>query len=118
MPITILKQSHAVAGLQDEGPVARPLSQPSALTRGLPVELAGAGKNRTGLWECSPGRFERQLAEAELMHILSGACSFTPTGGETLEISAGDTLFFPANTTGVWHIRETLRKVYVVMVQS
>jgi uncharacterized cupin superfamily protein len=49
------------------------------------------------------------------MHILSGACSFTPTGGEALEIRAGDTLFFPARTTGVWHITETLRKVYVVM---
>lgn len=38
--------------------------------------------------------------------------------GETQEITAGDTLFFPANTTGVWHIRETLRKVYVVMASQ
>ena len=36
-------------------------------------------------------------------------------GGEARRIRAGDTLFFPANTTGAWHITETLRKVYVVM---
>jgi uncharacterized cupin superfamily protein len=115
MTIRILKQSATLTDLLDEGPVARPLSQPPCRTRGLAVELAGAGDNRSGLWECAPGRFERQLAQAEVMHILSGACSFTPTGGDTLEIRAGDTLFFPANTTGVWHITQTLRKVYVVM---
>lgn len=49
------------------------------------------------------------------MHILSGSCTFRPTGGETLELGAGDTLFFPAHTTGVWHILETLRRVCVVM---
>jgi uncharacterized cupin superfamily protein len=28
---------------------------------------------------------------------------------------ASDTPFFPANTTGEWHVQETLRKVFVVM---
>jgi len=115
MTIQILRQSAALTDLQDEGPVGRPLSQPPCLTRGIAVELDGAGANRSGLWECAPGRFERQLAQAEVMHILSGACSFTPTGGEAQHIRVGDTLFFPANTVGVWHITETLRKVYVVM---
>jgi uncharacterized cupin superfamily protein len=39
----------------------------------------------------------------------------TPTRGETIEFRAGDTLFFPAHTTGEWHVEETLRKVFVVM---
>jgi|GEM_PF-4410032 NAD-dependent aldehyde dehydrogenases len=56
----------------------------------MPME--GAGENRTGVWECMPGRFARQLPDAELMHILSGACTFTPEGGEPHEIRAGDTL--------------------------
>jgi uncharacterized cupin superfamily protein len=115
MTIQILRQSATLTDLQDEGPVGRPLSQPASLTRGIAVELAGAGANRSGLWECAPGRFERQLAQAEVMHLLSGTGSFTPTGGDTQPFRAGDTLFFPANTTGVWHITETLRKVYVVM---
>lgn len=115
MSITIISQSVHAPGLQDDGPVARPLSQPACRTRSLEVPLEGAGGNRSGLWECPPGRFERQLANAEVMHILSGACTFTPAGGVAREIRAGDTLFFPTHTTGVWDIRETLRKVYVVL---
>lgn len=62
MPITILKQSSALTGLQAEGPVARPLSQPASTTCAQEVELEGGGSNRSGIWECTPGRFERQLA--------------------------------------------------------
>lgn len=115
MSIVILSNSAQAEGLTSSGAVARPLSQPACETASLEVALEGAGENRSGLWECTPGRFERQLANAEVMHILSGACTFTPAGGTAREIRAGDTLFFPANTVGVWDIRETVRKVYVVM---
>jgi len=115
MSITVLHRSATLGGLQDQGTPARPLSEPPCRLSGIEVELEGAGDNRSGLWECEPGRFERQLANAEVMHILAGACTFTPEGGAPIEIAAGDTLFFPAHTAGVWHVRETLRKVYVVM---
>lgn len=49
------------------------------------------------------------------MHVAAGVRSFTPTGYRPQQIRAGDTLFFPANTTGEWHIQETLRKVFVVL---
>lgn len=117
MGITILRQSATIGGLQDQGTPARPLSQPPCRLSGIDVELAGAGDNKSGIWQCEPGRFERQLANAEVMHILAGACTFTPTDGAALEIRAGDTLFFPAHTTGEWHVHETLRKVFVVMAQ-
>ncbi|WP_299452304.1 cupin domain-containing protein [uncultured Pigmentiphaga sp.] len=113
MPITVLSQS-ATVDLPDDGPLAASLTQPPSRTGTLYVPLEGAGENRTGVWECTPGRFARQLPNAELMHILSGACTFTPEGGEPREIRAGDTLFFPAHTRGLWDVRETLRKVFVV----
>lgn len=115
MSITVLTQSATIGGLQHQGMPARPLTAPPCSFSGIDVELAGAGENSTGLWECTPGRFERQLAQAEVMHILAGECSFTPTGGTAVQIRAGDTLFFPANTTGVWDVRKTVRKVFVVM---
>ena len=115
MSITVLHRSATVGGLQDQGTPARPLSEPPCRLRGIEVALEGAGANQSGLWECEPGRFERQLPNAEVMHILAGACTFTPQGGAPIEIRAGDTLFFPAQTAGVWHVHETLRKVYVVM---
>ena len=118
MTIQILSQSATLSTLDDHGTVGRPLSQPPCRTRGIDIVLAGAGNNGCGIWECNPGRFERQIPEAEVMHILSGECSFTPQDGPALEIRAGDTLFFPANTIGVWHIRQTLRKVYVVFASQ
>jgi uncharacterized cupin superfamily protein len=67
-----------------------------------------------GVWECSAGSFMRQLANAEMMHILAGSCTFTPEGGEPLALEAGDVVYFPANTNGRWDIAQALRKVYVV----
>jgi uncharacterized cupin superfamily protein len=115
MSITIIQQSAAADGLRDLGPTPTPLSDPPCRLSGMQVQLAGAGENRSGLWECQPGRFARNSPDAEVMHILKGIGTFTPTGREAIAIRAGDTLFFPAKTTGVWHIEETLRKVYVVM---
>jgi len=113
--ITVLARSATVTGLQPDGPVARPLSQPASQTWSLDVNLEGSGTNLTGIWECEPGSFERHLKAAEVMHILCGRGSFTPTGGQARAFAAGDTLFFPSNTIGVWDIEETVRKVYVVM---
>ena len=67
-----------------------------------------------GLWECTPGRFRRQIAEAEYSYILSGRGSFTPDGGHAIEFGAGDALYFAANTEGEWELLETVRKVYVI----
>lgn len=74
------------AGLQDQGTPAGPQSQPSCRLRGVGVELPGAGDNKSGVRECGLGRFARPLHNAEVMHIRAGVCSFTPTGGEALQI--------------------------------
>jgi hypothetical protein len=116
--ITVLRQSATISGLQDQGTAAQPKSEPPCRFSGIDVALAGAGENACGIWECTPGRFMRQLAEAEMMHIVAGRGRFTPAGGETIEFRAGDTLFFTAHTTGEWEIDATLRKVFVVMAAS
>jgi uncharacterized cupin superfamily protein len=113
--ITVLRQSATISGLQEQGGPAQPKSEPPCRFSGIDVALAGAGDNACGIWECTPGRFMRQLAEAEVMHIVAGRGRFTPTHGETIEFRAGDTLFFPAHTTGEWEIEQTLHKVFVVM---
>ncbi|MGY9058689.1 MAG: cupin domain-containing protein, partial [Candidatus Puniceispirillales bacterium] len=38
---------------------------------------------------------------------------FTPDDGEPINIEAGDVVYFPANSTGVWEIIETTRKSYL-----
>lgn len=67
-----------------------------------------------GVWESSPGVFRRHLKNREFSHIVSGWCVFTPDGGDPVVLRAGDAVLFPANCEGVWDIRETLRKTYVL----
>ena len=113
MTLQVFKQSATFGPLEPKGPVPKPLSDQICHTSAVNFQLEGA---RSGIWEATPGSYARHIAEGEVMHILSGSCSFTPEQGEKLEIRAGDTLYFPPNTHGVWDIREPLRKVFVVIV--
>lgn len=97
------------------GPVGIALSDPSCQLQGHKVVIPGKESTDTGLWECSPGQFRRQITAGEVMHVLSGSCIFTPDGGEPVHIQAGDTLFLSPNTLGVWDIHTPLRKVYVLI---
>ena len=63
----------------------------------------------TGVFECTPGTYRRAVKQAEVMHFLAGRATFTPDGEAPLEIAPGDTLFFEANTEGLWQIDETIR---------
>lgn len=101
--------------LEDRGTVEIPLSEPACKTRGISKTIVGRDDVQTGVWECSPGRFRRKNPHGEFMYILSGECTFTSDEGEVLNIKAGDTLFFSPSTEGVWDIKSTVRKVYVLV---
>ncbi len=66
-----------------------------------------------GIWECTPGNFTREIMQAELTTFLEGRCIFHPENGDPFEINAGDVLYFPENSKGVWEIIETVRKAYL-----
>ncbi|MFI7864379.1 cupin domain-containing protein [Ectopseudomonas khazarica] len=99
--------------LDESNPVAVPLSEPVAVASTTSVERSDGVE--TGVWECTPGRWRRQIVQQEFCHIIAGRCTFTPDGGEPIEIAAGDALMLPANTLGIWDIQETLRKTYVLI---
>lgn len=117
MGIQVISRDTAVSSLKSSGPVAVPLSEPACQIRGMDVSIAGRPGCDTGFWECSQGRFRRQVETGEVMYILEGSGSFTPDGqGQAaIEFKAGDTLFFSPMTLGVWHIREQVRKLYVMV---
>lgn len=92
--------------------VSRPTSEPAALVRTAADQEIPVGS--TGFWECAPGRFRRQVPQAEYSYFISGHGSFTPDGGETIVFGAGDAIYFAANTEGEWNIAETVRKAYVI----
>lgn len=112
MTITQFKNTASLL-LEDSNPVAVPLSEPVAVTSVTSVERNDGVE--TGVWECSPGRWRRQIVQQEFCHFIAGRCTFIPDEGEPIEIQAGDAILFPANTTGIWDIQETLRKSYVLI---
>lgn len=116
-PIQRLAVSSHVSAerLDDWGQVGAPVSQPPCSLRGVKMVAPIAHQPEIGVWECSPGRYRRQILSAESMHILAGEAVFTPDGGgEPQRLVAGDVVFFPAGTLGEWDIRSALRKMYVV----
>lgn len=111
--LTVVRQA-AEAPLGAEAPARLPIGEPVAQSRSAQHqtdEITGAS---IGVWESSPGLFRRHLKNREFSHIVSGWCIFTPDGGEPVELRAGDAVLFPENCEGVWDIRETLRKTYVL----
>lgn len=95
--------------------VGAPLGHPIAQTRTAGHRPLPDRNALTGFWACSPGRFRRQVREAEYSYIISGEGSFTPDAGEALEFRAGDVLYFAADTQGTWDIRQPLRKAYLIL---
>ena len=101
--------------LDELGPVNKPLSTPVSRLIGRKYIDESNGIDCMGIWECSPGRWQRTIMQEEFAHFLTGSARFIPDKGEPIEIKAGDTVWFPLNSRGVWEIRETVRKVYVVI---
>lgn len=95
-------------------PVAVPLGEPVAQTRCYNVTRSDGVE--TGVWECTPGRWRRQITEQEFCHFISGKATFTPDGGEPIQLKAGDALALAQNTLGVWDVQETLRKTYLIIL--
>ena len=69
------------------------------------------GKQANGIWECTPGTFS-WIHTDETATLVAGRVTVTPEGGEPIEISAGDVVFFPEGTKTRWEVHETVRKAF------
>ena len=98
--------------LEDWG-TPKTVGEPVCQLRGLTISENEDG-SQAGIWECTPGKFIREVKQAEAVTFLSGHCIFHPDNGDPIEIKGGDVLFFPENSTGTWEILETVRKAYLV----
>jgi len=112
MSITHFKSTTTIL-LPDTFPVAVPLSEPVAQ---ITERCVTHDNNReSGIWECTPGKWRRQITQQEFCHFTSGRCTFMPDDGEPIEIKAGDAIIFPENSVGTWHIHDTVRKSYILL---
>jgi uncharacterized cupin superfamily protein len=115
LTVQVIRNGAALDDLEDWGTVKTPITQPACKLSGRLVPIAGVDGMRTGIWECSPGQYRRDVAEAEVMHFLAGEATFTPDNGEPIQIEPGVTVFCPPLTKGTWDITKTVRKLYVVV---
>lgn len=116
MPIQKFAAAEMFEKLPAPVPVPVPLGEPVAETRSL--SLSGAASSRSGVWECSPGVWRRQILQAEFCTFVEGRAMFEPDEGEPITIQAGDSIYFPANTAGVWRVETTARKTFVVFDEA
>ena len=99
--------------LSTPAPAASPIGEP--IPHVSYKEFERADQVETGIWECSPGRFNRYITDQEFCHFIAGRGTFKPTGGEPIAFQAGDAFMMSENTLGVWDIQETVRKTYVII---
>jgi uncharacterized cupin superfamily protein len=66
------------------------------------------------IWACGAGVFPRvKDKRGSFMYILSGDATIVDAGGRSHELTADSVLVLPFGWVGTWHIRETIRKVYL-----
>lgn len=109
-PILVRAEEHAFTA---PAPVGAPTGAPVATMRiagHTDIPAGGAG-----IWECTPGRFRRQVAPAEYSYFIAGEGSFTPDGGPPVAFRAGDAMYFAPDTQGEWEILTTVRKAYLIL---
>ncbi|HXV25695.1 MAG TPA: cupin domain-containing protein [Alphaproteobacteria bacterium] len=113
MKLTIIKAPGDIptSTLESRGEVKEPVGSPIAHIHSSSFHE----HPEIGVWECSPGKWRRQVRSAEFCHFVAGRCIFHADGEKPIHISAGDAVLFPPNTTGTWEILETVRKTYVLL---
>lgn len=113
----LIRQPAAIpsSDLDRLGPVKAPLTWPASALVGKKYIDESPGIDSMGIWQCSPGRWQRTIMQEEFAHFLTGSARFIPEEGEPIDIQAGDSIWFPANSAGVWEISEDVRKVYVII---
>ena len=66
------------------------------------------------IWACDAGVFPRvKDKRGSFMYILSGDATIIDQDGTSHELTADSVLVLPFGWVGTWHIRETIRKVYL-----
>ena len=68
-----------------------------------------------GTWECEPGKLQLDLDVTEFCHLLKGHWILTSESGQVTEIRAGDSWVFPRGWKGMAEVKETVRKVYLLI---
>lgn len=76
---------------------------------------SGDQQVESGLWVCTPGSWRLSIPGDELCYFLSGRATYTEHNGETIEVTPGTVVHFPAGWSGRCDVHETLRNTYMLV---
>jgi uncharacterized cupin superfamily protein len=62
-----------------------------------------------------PGRWRRQIMQAEFRHFVQGRCRFIPDAGSPIGHCRWRCPVFSRQQQRVWEVSETVRKTYVLL---
>lgn len=92
---------------------------PAKVVRGDPVHTTWSIEERgdlfAGLWQSTPGAWRVDYAEWEYIRILEGHSVLIDDGGQETHLRAGDSWIIRPGFKGVWDVRETTLKDYVIL---
>ncbi|MFZ6774267.1 cupin domain-containing protein [Undibacterium sp. SXout7W] len=92
---------------------------PSWVKEGTPnfraTEFFKSSDNKTssGIFECDASTFEWHYQLDEAVYILEGAVEIDYQG-KKLHLKPGDTAFFRAGTTALWHVPQHIKKTWTL----
>jgi len=94
-------------------------SVPTAV-EGEPYEswhvISDDGRVEIGIREVTPGSFRGETDGIyEQMHFVTGSGTITDGEGVVTEIGPGVVMLCPDGWSGVWDVRETVRKTYTIV---
>lgn len=117
--ISVQKQCASLTdlvGCESFGAPVGPLPRQS--DKGFFEGTFGPSELIAGTWECEPGTMQLDLEVTEFCHLIAGHWVFTSESGQVDEVRAGDSWVFPAGWKGSAEVRETVRKVYLMILPN
>lgn len=113
-PMT-LKNPLALKELTDWGVIPTMLEGESR-TAGRLLHREGDGGAECGFWTCTPGTWFCHVTKDEYCHFLAGRATYTHAeSGDVIEIEPDTVAFFPKDWKGNCVVRETVKKVYLIL---
>lgn len=82
--------------------------------RGAVLNQSADKRLSSGIWSCTPGKFEWRYTWDEFVQVLEGEVVITEDGGESYTLKPGDCVHFPKGLHAHWNVVKTVRKFFVL----
>ncbi len=119
MPDTLKSSAPHIHGASDYGDLVDWGVQSDALegvsrSTGRLLFKGPDNQPESGIWVCTPGRWRLSIPRDELCHFVTGRATYLSDAGETIAVSTGTVVLFPAGWTGECTVHETMRNLYML----